>query len=208
VAVTAARRPNGWFDRLSTVLGLGLVGLPSFWLSGLAILVFALALGWFPASHMHSVDADRLSGVARIADLLVHLVLPAACLGLVGAAGTARYLRSTLIEIRGRRYIYAARARGIDERRVLWVHTLRPALLPVITLLGLSLPFLVSGSVVVETIFAWPGVGLALLQAAQARDLPVIMGVTLLGAAAVLIGSLIADLLYALVDPRAREADR
>jgi len=205
VAVTAARRPRGWFDRTSTVFGLGVAGLPSFWLAGLAVLVFALLLGWFPASHMRSVGADALSPLARLGDLLHHLVLPAACLGVVGAAGTARYLRSSLLDIRGERFILAARARGLSERRILWVHTLRPALLPVVTLVGLSLPFLVSGSVVIETVFSWPGVGLALLQAAHARDVPVIMGITLMGAIAVLLGSLIADVLYAVVDPRARE---
>ena len=205
VAVTAARRPRGWFDRISTVVSLGIAGLPSFWIAGLTILVFALVLGWFPASHMHSVGADSLSPLGVLVDLLHHLLLPAACLGLVGAAGTARYLRATLLDIRGERYILAARARGLSDRRVLWVHTLRPALLPVVTLLGLSLPFLVSGSVVIETVFSWPGVGLALLQAAHARDIPVIMGITLIGAVAVLIGSLVADVLYAVIDPRARE---
>ena len=205
VAVTAARRPRGWFDRISTVVSLGIAGLPSFWIAGLTILVFALLLGWFPASHMHSVGADSLSPLGFLVDLLHHLLLPAACLGLVGAAGTARYLRATLLDIRGERYILAARARGLSDRRVLWVHTLRPALLPVVTLLGLSLPFLVSGSVVIETVFSWPGVGLALLQAAHARDIPVIMGITLIGAVAVLIGSLVADVLYAVIDPRARE---
>ena len=205
VAVTAARRPRGWFDRISTVVSLGIAGLPSFWVAGLTILVFALLLGGFPASHMHSVGAEALSPLAYLGDLFRHLLLPAACLGLVGAAGTARYLRATLLDIRGERYILAARARGLSERRVLWVHTLRPALLPVVTLLGLSLPFLVSGSVVIETVFSWPGVGLALLQAAQARDVPVIMGITLIGAVAVLIGSLVADVLYAVIDPRARE---
>jgi len=205
VAVTAARRPRGWFDRVSTFVGLGIAGLPSFWLAGLAILVFALLLGWFPASHMRSVGAYELAPLARLGDLLHHLVLPAACLGVVGAAGTARYLRSTLLDVRDERFILAARARGLSEGRVLWVHTLRPALLPVVTLLGLSLPFLVSGSVVVETVFSWPGSGLALLQAAHARDVPVIMGITLMGAVAVLVGSLAADVLYAVVDPRARE---
>lgn len=205
VAVMAARRPHGWFDRISTVLGLGIAGLPSFWIAGLAVLVFALLLGWFPASHMLSVGADELSPAARLADLLHHLFLPAACLGLVGAAGTARYLRSTLLEVRGERYILAARARGLSEARVLWLHTLRPALVPVVTLLGLSLPFLISGSVVIETVFSWPGMGLALLQAAHARDIPVIMAITMVGAVAVLLGSLLADVLYAVVDPRARE---
>jgi peptide/nickel transport system permease protein len=208
VAVAAARRPGGCFDRLSTALALGLSGLPSFWLAGLAVLVFALLLGWFPASHMRSVGAEQLSAPARLADLVHHLVLPAACLGLVAAAGTARYLRSTLMDVRAERFILAARARGLGEGRVLWVHTLRPALLPVVTLLGLSLPVLVSGSVVIEAIFSWPGMGLVLLQAAQARDVPVIMAATMVGAVAVLLGSLVADVLYAVVDPRAREEVR
>jgi peptide/nickel transport system permease protein len=208
IAVAAARRPRGWFDRVSSILGLGLAGLPSFWVAGLAILVFAILLGWFPASHMHTIGAGRLPPFSRFGDLLHHLALPTACLGLVGAAGTARYLRAALLDVRDERFILAARARGLSERRVLWIHTLRPALLPVVTLLGLSLPILVSGSVVIETIFSWPGVGLALLQAAHARDIPVIMAITILGALAVLLGSLVADVLYAIIDPRAREETR
>jgi peptide/nickel transport system permease protein len=204
-AVAAAHRPGGWFDRVGTVVGLAAYGLPSFWVAGLAILLFALLLGWFPASHMASVGAAELGLPARAADLIHHLVLPAACLGLVGAAGTARYLRATLLDVRTERFVLAARARGLSERRVLWVHTLRPALLPAVTLLGLSLPVLVSGSVVIEAIFSWPGMGLALLQAAHARDIPVVMGATLIGAVAVMLGSLVADVLYTLIDPRARE---
>ena len=122
LAVAAARRPYGLVDRITSILSLGLYGIPSFWLAGLFILVFSLLLGWFPASHMHSVDAARLSGLPRLADLLRHLVLPALCLGLVGAAGTARYLRATLLDVRSSRFMLAARARGLPERRLLWVH--------------------------------------------------------------------------------------
>jgi peptide/nickel transport system permease protein len=204
LAVAAARRPYGWVDRITSILSLGLYGIPSFWLAGLFILVFSLLLGWFPASHMHSVDAARLTGLPRLVDLLRHLVLPALCLGLVGAAGTARYLRATLLDVRSSRFMLAARARGIPERRLLWVHALRPALLPVVTLLGLSLPILVSGSVVIETIFSWPGMGQVAYNAARARDIPLILGATLIGAAAVILGNLVADVLYAVVDPRTR----
>jgi len=204
LAVAAARRPYGWVDRITSILSLGLYGIPSFWLAGLFILVFSLLLGWFPASHMHSVDAARLTGLPRLADLLHHLVLPAVCLGLVGAAGTARYLRATLLDVRSSRFMLAARARGISERRLLWVHALRPALLPVVTLLGLSLPILVSGSVVIETIFSWPGMGQVAYNAARARDIPLILGATLIGAAAVILGNLVADVLYFVVDPRTR----
>jgi peptide/nickel transport system permease protein len=205
LAMAAARRPFGWVDRVTTTLSLGLYGLPSFWLAGVAVLFFSLWLGWFPPSHMHSVDADRLGAFAHLADLIHHLFLPAACLGAVGAAVTARYLRATLLEVGASRYILAARARGIGERRILWVHTLRPALLPVVTLIGLSLPVLVSGSVVIETVFSWPGMGRVLWWAAQARDVPLILGVTLVGATAVILGNMLADVLYAVVDPRARE---
>jgi len=205
LALAATRRPYGWLDRLTTVLGLGLYGLPSFWIAGLLILVFALTLGWLPASHMHAVGAGDLSATGRLLDLLRHLVLPAVSLGLVGAAATARLLRSTLLEARASRFVLAATARGLSSRRILWVHSLRPALLPVITSFGLALPMVVSGSVVVESVFSWPGMGMALWRAAEARDVPLVMGLTLVGAAAVIVGSLVADLLYAVADPRARE---
>ncbi len=204
LALAAVRRPHGWFDRASTVLGLGLYGIPSFWLAGLLILVFSVLLGWFPSSHLHSVDVGRLAAAGRLVDLLHHLVLPAACLGLVGAAGTARYLRAAVLDVRSSRYILAAHARGIPSRRILWLHTLRPALLPVVTVFGLSLPFLVSGSVVVEVIFSWPGMGQVLWRAAWARDIPVILACTLLATGAVVLGNLLADLLYMAVDPRVR----
>jgi peptide/nickel transport system permease protein len=154
---------------------------------------------------MHSVGSGDLGTLGSIVDLLRHLVLPAICLGLVGAAGTARYLRATLIDVRSSRYMLAARARGLPGWRLVWVHALRPALLPVVTLFGLALPVLVSGSVVVETIFSWPGMGQVAFNAARARDVPLILGATLLGAVAVIVGNLLSDLLYAAVDPRARE---
>jgi peptide/nickel transport system permease protein len=153
---------------------------------------------------MHSVGASELGTLASLLDLLRHLALPAICLGLVGAAGTARYLRATLLDVHSSRFMLAARARGLPEWRLVWVHALRPALLPVITLFGLSLPVLVSGSVVVETIFSWPGMGQVAFNAARARDVPLILGATLVGAAAVIFGNLVSDMLYAAVDPRAR----
>lgn len=205
LAVTAVRRPHGAVDRVLTALSLGVYGIPTFWLATMAVLVFAVGLGWLPPSHMASVGAERLPAAARLADLARHLVLPAGCLAVVGAAVTARYLRASLLDLRDARFVLAARARGLSEQRVLWVHTVRPALGPVVTLVGLSLPFLVSGSVVVESIFSWPGMGLALLQAATARDVPVVMAITVVGAVAVVLGNLASDLLYALVDPRARE---
>ena len=204
LALLAAARHRGWFDRIATLLSLGLYGMPAFWLAGLAILLFSLKLGWFPSSHMHSLDAASLPPAARLGDLLRHLALPAGILGLSGAAATARYLRASLLDVAGSRYLLAARARGVPPARVLGVHALKPALLPLITILGLSLPFLVSGSLVIEVIFAWPGMGRVLWTAAWARDIPVILAVTVLGAVAVIVGNLLADILYAVADPRAR----
>jgi peptide/nickel transport system permease protein len=204
LAVASARNPYGWSDRAISFFSLGLYGVPSFWLAGGLIMVFSLRLGWFPPSHMHSVAASSFGTVFSALDLLRHLALPALCLGLVGAAGTARYLRSTLLDIRSSRFMLAARARGVPEWRLVWVHALRPALLPVVTLFGLSLPVLVSGSVVVETIFSWPGMGQVAFNAARARDVPLILGATLVGAIAVILGNLVSDVLYAVIDPRSR----
>jgi len=204
LAVLAAARPRSWLDRVTTVLSLGVYGMPTFWLAGLAILFFSVQLGWLPSSHMHELDASALPAGRRLLDLLRHLILPASILGLSGAASTARYVRAGLLDIRQSRFLLAARARGIPRRQILWIHALRPALLPLVTLVGLSLPFLVSGSLVIEVIFSWPGMGRLLWTAAWARDIPVILAATLLGAAAVVAGNLLADILYVVVDPRTR----
>ncbi len=206
LAVLGAARPRSWLDRTTTVLSLGVYGMPTFWLAGLAILFFSVQLGWLPSSHIHDLDAAAMPAWPRLLDLLKHLILPAGILGLSGAASTARYVRASLLDIRESRFLLAARARGIPRRRILWIHALRPALLPLVTLLGLSLPFLVSGSLVIEVIFSWPGMGRLLWTAAWARDIPVILAVTLLGATAVIAGNLLADTLYVIVDPRTRRS--
>ncbi len=205
IALASVRHPHGRLDRLLSAVSLTVWGMPTFWLAGVAVLVFSVHLGWLPASHLHDVGAEALAPGARAADLLRHLILPAGCLGVVGAASTSRYLRSSLLEIRSAPFLLAARARGVGELRLLLVHALRPALLPIVTLVGLSLPMLVSGSLVIEVIFAWPGMGRVLWTAAWARDVPVVLAVTLIGAVAVVLGNLFADLAYGLVDPRAKD---
>jgi len=206
VAVVSVRRPHGPADRLLGGLSLLLWGMPPFWLALMAVLVFSLKLGWLPPSHMASVGAAALPRAARAADLLHHLVLPAGILALAGFAATARYLRAALLDVAASRHLLAARARGIPPRRLFWVHTLRPALLPVATLLGLAVPALVSGALVVEVVFSWPGMGRVMWTAATARDIPVVLATTLLAAGAVLTGTLLADLLYAALDPRVRRS--
>lgn len=200
----AAAKPGGWVDRTVSIVALVISGTPPFWFAGMAVLVFAVVLGWFPSSHMASVGAADWNVAARFMDTLHHLALPAGVLGIMGAAVTARYLRAGFVAARSAPWTLAARERGIPERRILWAHVIRPSLAPAVTLLGLSLPALVAGSLVIEVVFAWPGMGRVMWQAALARDTPLLMACTVIGAGAVVIGSLVADVLYAAVDPRAR----
>jgi peptide/nickel transport system permease protein len=206
--VLMARYRGRPWERVATVGGLTIYSLPSFWLGLMLILLFGRFLGWFPAGGMMSPDAAFLPWHLRLVDRLHHLVLPVVVLGLGSAMGTARYLRNSLAEVLGQDYILAARAKGLPERTVLLKHALRNGLLPVITLVGLSFPFLLGGAVVAEVIFAWPGMGRVTIDAIWARDYPVIMGTTTLAAVMVVLGNLLADLLYGLVDPRVRLTGR
>ncbi len=179
-----------------------LVALPTFWLGLVLLLVFAQALHWLPAGGVvDPVLHDALPWAGRAADRLRHLALPALALGVVGAAGTARFQRAALLDVLGLDYVRTARAKGLGAARVL-VHALRNALLPGITLVGLALPFLLTGSVVVETVFAWPGMGKLAADAILSRDYPVVLATTLVAAVLVALGSLLADLALAAADPR------
>lgn len=211
LAVAAALAMAAWrgraVDHWLQGIGLAFYALPGFWLGLMLILVFSRQLGWFPTGGWESADALFLSGGARWGDRLHHLVLPVVTLAVGSFMGTARYLRAALDEILAQDYILAARARGISERRILLVHALSNALLPLITLLGLHLPFLVGGALVVEVVFGWPGMGRVTIEAIWARDYAVIMATTLLAALAVVTGSTLADLLYRWADPRVRLPD-
>jgi len=204
VMATARGRP---VDHLVQGAGLVFYSVPGFWLGLMFILLFSRQLGWFPTGGWESPDAIYLATGARWADRLHHLALPVATLALGSFMGTARYLRAALDDVLAQDYILAARARGLSERRVLLGHALRNAQLPLITLLGLSLPFLLGGAFVVEVVFGWPGMGRVTLEAIWARDYPVIMATTLLAAVAVVAGSTLADLLYRWADPRVRLPD-
>jgi peptide/nickel transport system permease protein len=203
--VSAFRRGGAW-DQWIQGAGLVLYSLPAFWLGLMLIMLFSRKLGWLPAGGMHAPDASYLGWWARQIDLAEHLILPVTTLALGTFMGTARYLRSSLGEIMDQDYILAARARGLSERRVILRHALRNALLPLITLIGLSLPFLLGGAVVVEVVFGWPGMGRVAIEAIWARDYPVIMATTLVSAVTVVAGSLLADLFYRWADPRVRHS--
>lgn len=205
LGIAAARRRGSAFDHGVRIASLLLYSQPVFWLGLMAVLLFSYAWPVLPASHMRSVDAAEMSALGRFFDAGRHLVLPALVLGLTQAGATARFVRASLIEVLGQDYIRAARAKGLSERRVVWVHGVRTALPPLIQLFALSLPALLSGSLVTEVVFSWPGLGRLTHVAIQARDYPLILASTALSAILVLAGNLLGDLLLALADPRVRD---
>lgn len=186
-------------------VALFLYSVPTFWLGLIALLIFGQWLHWFPVGGITDASVyPSLSWVGKIADRLWHLALPALTLGLVGAAGTARYQRAAMLEALHQDFVRTARAKGVGERRVIMRHVLRNALLPVITLFGLALPFLLTGAVLVETVFSWPGMGRLAATAIFQRDYPLVTGATMLAATLVVAGTLVADVLYHVADPRVR----
>jgi peptide/nickel transport system permease protein len=191
-------------DTALSALSVALYAMPGYWLALMLILGFTYQLRMLPAFGAAGLDADFLSPGARLLDRLRHLALPLATLTLIGVGGIARYVRGAMRDLAGAPFVQALRARGLTETRIRVVHVLRNALVPVVTLLGLSLPALFSGAVFVETVFAWPGVGRLLVEAVSGRDYPVVMAATTVSATLVVLGNLLADLLLAAVDPRVR----
>lgn len=204
LGIAAARRQGRPFDAVARVVSLLLTSQPSFWIALMAVLVASRWLPFLPTTHMRSVDAAAWSAPARWADVLRHLLLPALALGLPLAGSTARFVRASFLEVMGRPFILAARARGLPERRVVWVHGLRNAAIPVVQLVAVAVPALLSGSLVTEVIFAWPGLGRLTFESILARDYPVVLTTTMLSAALVLSSNLLADLALAAIDPRIR----
>lgn len=200
LGVLASRRGGGRTDVSVRVTTLTLYAMPAFWVAQLAVLVLAHRLGWFPIHGM--TDARRsLSGLAAAGDVLHHLLLPAAVLAAGELALNVRLVRTGLLEASRSDYIRTARAKGAPGRRVLY-HALRNALLPVVTVLGNRIGMFFTGAVLVEVVFAWPGVGRLLLTSAQSRDLPVLLAIFLIVAGAVLLVNLLVDILYTWLDPR------
>lgn len=204
LGVWSAAHRGSRADRGLTVLSLVVYSLPSFWLGLMLQLIFVWKLHWLPSGGMSDGSPAELGQWGYFVSSLRHLVLPVLVLGLSGAAGLARYMRSSMLEILSEDFIRTARAKGLDERTVLWKHALRNAAIPLVTLLGLSLPFLLSGAVVTEVIFSWPGMGQLAVNSLLSRDYPMILAVTLLSGSMVVLGNLLADLAYGLVDPRIR----
>jgi len=210
IGILQAVRQYSVVDNVMTFFALFFYSMPSFWLALMLILIFSLKAsqwGWavqFPASQMTSVGYEFFSGSEKVADRFMHMLLPAIALGIGGAAGVARYMRGSMLEVIHQDYIRTARAKGLSERTVIFKHALRNALIPIVTLLGLYLPYLLSGSVLVETIFAWPGMGRLIVDSIFQRDYPLVMATSFIAAGLVVLGNLLADIMYAVVDPRIR----
>ena len=217
LGIFAALRRYSLFDSIFTVISYTSLSMPSFWLSGLLILIFAITLGWLPAGGIvgDTVNIPSFNGPGYWAyvgqhpwhaasDFLQHLILPATVLSFLGLATDSRFMRASMLEVISQDYIRTARAKGLSRRIVIFKHALRNALLPIITNVALSVPGLLGGAVITETIFGWPGLGQLTTQALFGKNYPVLQTLLLIGALGVLVGNLLADLTYAWVDPRIR----
>ena len=204
IGVMSAVKQNSLFDKGTTIFVFLGFAIPTFWLALLLMILFGVKLEWLPISGFRSLNYAELSWPGQILDVAKHLVLPVFVSAFGGLAGMSRYMRSNMLEVIRQDYITTARAKGLDEHSVIFRHALRNALLPVITLLGLSVPGLIGGSVIFETIFAIPGMGQLFYQSVMMRDYPTIMGILVIGAVLTLVGNLVADLSYSVADPRIR----
>lgn len=210
IGVIQAVRQNSLVDGFLSITSLFFYSMPPFWLALMLMLIFSLKFHeWgvpfaLPPTGITNVDYEFMTGGQKIVDRIQHLILPVATLTLALAAGVSRYTRGQMLEVIRQDYIRTARAKGLPERRVIMKHALRNSLIPVITMLGLYLPFLFSGAVFVEVIFAWPGMGRVIVDAIFQRDYPVVMATGFIFAVLVVLGNLLADVLYAVADPRIR----
>lgn len=204
IGVYSATHRYSTLDRVTTVLVFLGFAMPTFWLALLCMMLFGVELGWLPISGLQSLQHEQLSIFGRFLDRARHLVLPVVISSVTSLAGLSRYMRSSMLEVIRQDYITTARSKGLSERVVIYRHALRNALLPVVTILGLSVPGLIGGAVIFETMFAIPGMGRLFYDSVMQRDYMVVMGVLVMGAVLTLVGNLLADIMYAIVDPRLR----
>lgn len=196
IGVMGAIRRNSLFDSLSTIGAMIAISIPTFWFGLVVIYVFSIQLQWLPSGNRYT------AGDGSFWNQVHHLIAPSVVLALVTTASWSRYMRSSMLDVLNQDFVRTARSKGMSERRVLFGHIMRNAILPMITIAGLQLPTLLSGALVTETVFAWPGMGRLFLDSISYRDYPTVMGILMFTAILVLVGSLIADLLYSVVDPR------
>lgn len=196
IGTLGAIRRYSLFDSLATIGAMIALSIPTFWFGLVIIYVFSVGLDWLPPGNRYTV------GDGSFLNRLHHLVGPSLVLGLVSTAIWSRYMRSSMLDVINQDYIRTARAKGVSEPRILMRHAMRNAILPMITIAGIQIPSLLSGALVTETVFTWPGMGRLFLDSISYRDYPVVMGILMFSAVLVLFGSLIADLCYSLADPR------
>jgi peptide/nickel transport system permease protein len=204
MGVAAAYYQNSWLDRSVSVFAFIGYSVPSYWFALLLMLFFGVQMNLLPISGMMSTEADYLPWYEKIGDLLSHLILPLVVTTFSGLASVSLYARTSMLEVIRQDYIRTARAKGLSETQVVFKHALRNALIPIVTVMGLSLPGLIGGSFIIETLFAWPGMGQLGLQSVFTHDYPLIMGIGVITAVLTLLGNLLADIAYALLDPRIR----
>ena len=204
IGIISAVKRKSVFDRVMTIIVFIGYAMPTFWLALLLIFVFGFKLQWLPISGMSPWYTTYLDVFGKLKDISWHLILPVVTTAFGGLAALSRYSRSSMIEVMNENYILTARAKGLPEKRVIMVHALRNALLPIVTIMGLTLPGLISGSFIFETIFAWPGMGRLGYQAIMNYDYPVVMGVGVIASFLTLFGIFLSDIMYAIVDPRIR----
>jgi peptide/nickel transport system permease protein len=199
VGAVSALRQYSLFDQIATTLTLLFYSIPTFWLALLLMLLFAVVLGWLPSAGMHAFGSEN-----AVLDLLRHLILPCIALATHRTAHLVRFTRSQMLEVLHEDYVRTAQAKGLPRGAIVTRHVLRNALLPLITILGLSLQELFGGTIIVETIFAWPGIGRLGYEAALGRNYTVLMGTTIIAGSLIIVGNLLADIMYAWADPRIR----
>ncbi|MDX1914462.1 MAG: ABC transporter permease [Methylophilus sp.] len=204
LGILAARKYQGWQDRSITLFNFIGFSIPGFWLSLLLMYWLGVVNNWLPISGLHSLNYENLSTWGKFTDSLSHLIMPVLIPSVTGLAGITLFVKNGMLDVLNQDYITTARAKGLNEHKVIYTHALRNALLPLITIIGLSIPGLIGGSVIAETIFAIDGMGKLFFDSVTSRDFPVIMGILTIGSALTLVGNLVADIAYAWADPRVR----
>ena len=204
LGVLSAYYRNSVFDKTVTIIVFIGFAIPMFWLALMCMYFFGIVLGWLPISGLTSYNFDSLTLTGKIADVIRHITLPIAITVFGGIASISRFGRTSTLEVLGQDYIMSARARGVSEKTILFRYALKNAMLPIVTLLGLSIPGLIGSSVIFESVFSIPGMGQLFYQSVMMRDYPTVMGILVIGSLLTLVGNLIADIAYAYIDPRIR----
>jgi peptide/nickel transport system permease protein len=202
IGIYSARNPYSLFDYGATTFGFFGLAVPNFFFGLIAIYLFAIKLGWFPSQG--TITGTDVAGLQEFFDRIHHMVLPGITLGLAGTASYMRYMRSEVLDVLSSDYIRTAKAKGMSDRNVLYKHTLRNAMIPIITLMGFEFGALLSGAIITEQVFSYPGLGTLFINSITNRDYPIIMAIALLLGVTILIGNLLADIFYSIVDPRIR----